>query len=1247
MRQAKILPPPTRIQLFSLRLMILLGLVSMAFFIYTILGPAIVEDRILYGLLISTFLFTCFKVLYEWYHYLFISVCPTPANGKLFTVDIFTTFCAGEPHEMTIATLQAMQAIYYPHTSYLCDEADDPCLKEVCRNLGVHHITRKDKRDAKAGNINNALKYSTGDLCLILDPDHLPFPEFLDPVVPHFNDPGTGFVQVVQAYSNAHESWVAKGAAQQTYQFYGPMMMTMNTYGTVPAIGANCTFRRSALESIGGHAAGLAEDMHTAMRLHAKGWKSVYVPALLSRGLVPSTLSAYYQQQLKWSRGVFELLVTTYFSLFSRFNLRQKIHYGLLPGFYLSGFIFLINFLIPVISLFTDVYPIKMGFLSFMLTALPFIFTTILIRNEVQRWVMDDNERGFHIVGGLLLIGTWWVHILGIFYTLIRKRVPYLPTPKNKFQEQNYIVLLPNIFILLISAGAVFYGLYNDWNPYTFTMAGLAGINCLLMLFVLLAGIQVNAQGKTSGLHAPSLFKELISALKSDFWTLRRKIYTGVRSGALLISVFTLGICLFVHFNPPVYQGQRNHYAKKEVFYSGIFSPVYTGGMTSMQEVTRQQSVLKTHFNIISFYIPWGNQSRCFLPVKSLDSVYKNRSIPMITWEPWQSLFSRGKKLPEKHIFKHILSGRYDPYILRFALEIKAVRQPVFLRFAHETDNPFYPWSATGENSPEQFKAAWKYLYALFSKNHVYNVIWVWNPWKPEAAEAYFPGKQYVDWIGITGLNYGEYGTDKKNYSLADLYRPFHRLPLFRSGIPVMVAETGSLGSEEKQHEWLNQGTKMIRIEFPEIKATVLFNSGIDKNRPDGSKGILDWRILHRSSLFFTHPESEKEAPLRPLLLKGAVNAPVQVLSSLDNTRGVNYNKAQNWLGNAFPLTKVSIRTDFSEMKKAGINTVKIVGPTIYDRITFEVAAQFKLKIIYSFWIPDHLDFIKDKAALTVLSRDILQAVEKNKDNSQIVSWSVSNTSFQNLDSSFYKPELLYQQNAWLAWVNNLVRQVKKTDPQRTVLADVLATGPYPAMIDLMHEQVPGIDAFGIKAADSVPLDMLRSVKEAWFFSSVKAETYLKYATLKKGAIIADWQDQETSSALLFDGLKDIWGRNKPQLFSLSRYWNGQIEKNDLPPVKILRPAIATDPGFFLPYRALLYQGNSWQLASPLSQAYTFEWYLIKTDQYGADLSMTPVGSGAVLNLKIPAQPSLYRLYLICRKGNNTAEYRSILNIPL
>ncbi len=65
--------------------------------------------------------------------------------------------------------------------------------------------------------------------------------------------------------------------------FYGPLMIGMNAYGTTQPIGANCVFHRAALDSIGGHAAGLSEDMHTTMRLYSKGWQSKYIPEVLTR----------------------------------------------------------------------------------------------------------------------------------------------------------------------------------------------------------------------------------------------------------------------------------------------------------------------------------------------------------------------------------------------------------------------------------------------------------------------------------------------------------------------------------------------------------------------------------------------------------------------------------------------------------------------------------------------------------------------------------------------------------------------------------------------------------------------------------------------------------------------------------------------------------------------------------------------------------------------------------------------------
>ncbi|WP_326992928.1 glycosyltransferase family 2 protein [Chitinophaga sp. 212800010-3] len=527
-QKTEMISPPSRRERFTLRLMIILGVCSLGYMMYYLLDKKQINYAPFYWVLIIGIAFNCLRVLHEWYHYFSITV-PAPAEKKQdFTVDILTTFCSGEPYPMIVKTLTAIKAVQYPHTTWLCDEANDPYLIEICQQLGVRHVTRTTHENAKAGNINNALKQATGELCVVMDPDHVPAPGFLDPIVDHFNDPAVGFVQVVQAYSNLGDSLVAKGAAQQTFQFYGPIMATMNSYGTVLAIGANCTFRRKALDSIGGHAAGLSEDMHTAMQLHAKGWKSIYVPAVLTRGLVPSTMSAYYAQQLKWARGTAELLVTSYVKLFPNFTWRQQLHYGTIPFHYLSGFIFLINFLIPILSLITGRIPFHVDMVDFAVICLPAIASIFLVRHFVQRWVMEEEERGFHVVGGLLLIGTWWIYILGIVYTIIRKKVPYIPTPKDDSGADNWWLNIPNMMVLLASLGAIIYGLGYDWNPYSIAMATFAGVNCFIMAFNIIASFRLHRLLAQWPLAGTILRYPL--PLKKQLWLFRHlHLYTLVR----------------------------------------------------------------------------------------------------------------------------------------------------------------------------------------------------------------------------------------------------------------------------------------------------------------------------------------------------------------------------------------------------------------------------------------------------------------------------------------------------------------------------------------------------------------------------------------------------------------------------------------------------------------------------------------------------------------------------------------------
>ena len=303
--------------------------------------------------------------------------------------------------------------------------------------------------------------------------------------------------------------------------------------------------RRRALDSIGGHAPGLSEDMHTAMRLHAKRWKSIYVPGVLLVGLVPSTLSAFYKQQIKWSRGCFELLFEAYPKLIGKFTIRQKLHYLFSPLYYLFGVVNMIDIFVPIISLISTKVPWLTDVQSFALYYVPLLVIGIIIRLFAQRWVAVPQERGIHIAGGLLRLGTWWIYVVGFVYSIFRVKVPYIPTPKEGEVKNEWEISLVNAATLLISLGALIFGLLQDLNPYSTLMAGFAFTNSVLLFGVVLMGQQKwylsierqwNALGKNF----------LISPLKKIRIDWTNLVYRSVQNTGIVMGIITF--CLLVSF---------------------------------------------------------------------------------------------------------------------------------------------------------------------------------------------------------------------------------------------------------------------------------------------------------------------------------------------------------------------------------------------------------------------------------------------------------------------------------------------------------------------------------------------------------------------------------------------------------------------------------------------------------------------------------------------------------------------------
>ncbi len=391
-----------------------------------------------------------------WVNYTAVSAPAQRAARPGRRVSIFTTSAPGEPLEMVAKTLQACARITYPHATYLLDDTRDPRFAEAARAAGAVPLELLDTPGAKAGKINRALAMTSEDFILVLDPDHLPFPEFLDRVLGQFDDERVGFVQVAQAYYNQGRSFTAAGAAEQTYAFYGPVQMGLFGHGAAVAIGANCTFRRAALDSIGGHGLGLAEDLVTAIRIHAAGWRSVYVPEIVSRGLVPEDLGSFYRQQLKWSRGVYEVVFSEFMPLARRLTWRQRLSYAAIGTYYLCGPATALYLLLPYLYLWTGVQPAHMRFAEFLAAGAPVGALGMASYLFGQRWLCDrPNEWGLHWRGFALKIACWPIYLAGTVLALLRYEVPYIPTTKRSVGGRFLALASPHLLVLALYAATV------------------------------------------------------------------------------------------------------------------------------------------------------------------------------------------------------------------------------------------------------------------------------------------------------------------------------------------------------------------------------------------------------------------------------------------------------------------------------------------------------------------------------------------------------------------------------------------------------------------------------------------------------------------------------------------------------------------------------------------------------------------------------------------------------------------------
>jgi hypothetical protein len=265
---------------------------------------------------------------------------------------------------------------------------------------------------------------------------------------------------------------------------------------------------------------------------------------------------------------------------------------------------------------------------------------------------------------------------------------------------------------------------------------------------------------------------------------------------------------------------------------------IYDGGFPrTFAGMEQLESKLDYKFPVISFYSAWGDKPTQQFPMRMVETIHQMGSVPMITWEPWVVDFDERLRtnLPtgaerEYGSLTAIAKGEYDFYIVPWAKAAAEYKRPLFLRFAHEMNDPYrYPWGPQNGNGPQDFIAAWRHVHLIFQKMGATNVLWVWSPhismpW----FEFYYPGAEYVDWIGTGVLNYGTIASWSRWWSFHQILEKAY--PQLRSmEKPIMICELGTLAQGGDMTEWYRQAFyHMTHTYSRSIRAVVFFNQPSD-----------------------------------------------------------------------------------------------------------------------------------------------------------------------------------------------------------------------------------------------------------------------------------------------------------------------------------------------------------------------------------------------------------------------------------
>ncbi len=445
-----------------------------------------------------------------------ISIKETPLEA-LPKVDILV--CTyNEPVNVLYRSLVGCLAIEYPHkTIYLCDDGNRPEMADLAKKLNVKYIARAKNTHAKAGNMNHAMDYSQNELILVFDADHVPCKSFLNEVIGFFQDDKLAFIQTPQHFFTTdpfQRNLASEGVVNNEQDLFFHVIEPGNDYWDAAFFaGSGAIFRRHALEEIGRFAVEtITEDVHTGLRLHSKGWKSLYYNRDLSAGMAQDSFSDYIKQRIRWGRGMVQILFFDNPLWIKGLNFGQRLCYFAGIWHFFQGLPRIIFLIAPLGFLLFSLKPVDAGFLEVFVFYAPSFVALVLGYSIVSRGLRQSFWSEVYETA----ICTYLFQT-NLATLLSPKRAQFRVTPKESLNEGlsfHWQVVTPQIIIGLLIVFGMGVALFRAY--YTPDQLGGIVTNVFWSIYnlILILGAIYVAQERPQFRLSPRIFRDIRCELK-------------------------------------------------------------------------------------------------------------------------------------------------------------------------------------------------------------------------------------------------------------------------------------------------------------------------------------------------------------------------------------------------------------------------------------------------------------------------------------------------------------------------------------------------------------------------------------------------------------------------------------------------------------------------------------------------------------------------------------------------------------